>query len=620
MKNLYKVKCILCVVLLAVLISSCKKGLDYENTGAINPKNVWTDSVLIKAYLNDVYGGLMPGWPIGSGANADEAINGSGGNLGSFQQGIVDVATNFTNLDYNYIDKTNYFIDQLADAPESVISISTKNRLIGEAKFWRAFTYWGMVSVVGGVPLILHTQDGNDLNSLKVPRSKTSECVSQIIQDLDEAAANLPPNYSGVDYGRINRVAALGLKARILLWYASPLFNTTNDQVRWNNAYDAAKEAVHAADVAGFGLFENYRLIWYSRNKEQIMTRQYYYPDSYMNFAPIRPLVFTNGSTNNDQPILPLLLAYPKRDGSPLQFDQNLLSNASYNQQFLTDFYTNRDDRFYATIWSGGTVYPTPDVNVIGMTAPRSHTYWQAWTWKETAIPSTVLPEKDITQFSGISPLIQNGDENGVSGFFQRKGLDTTLNAINLVGVAANSKSWFSPMRYAELLLILAESANEAGHSNEALNALFPIRKRAGIKAGASENYGITAISQADIRKVIMNERQVELAFEGFRFSDLRRWKRYDVLNSQGTRKGLFLMLNKGQALPSNTDNIMTAIVRSKFSAVIVENLDKNKSANQSYKLSFNHWFNSLNPAQISVTPEQLPQNKEWGGTFDPLL
>jgi len=620
MKNLYKVKCILCFVLLAVLISSCKKGLDYENTGAINPKNVWTDSVLIKAYLNDVYGGLMPGWPIGSGANADEAINGSGGNLGSFQQGIVDVATNFTNLDYNYIDKTNYFIDQLADAPESVISISTKNRLIGEAKFWRAFTYWGMVNVVGGVPLILHTQDGNDLNSLKVPRSKTSECVAQIIKDLDEAAANLPPNYSGVDYGRINRVAALGLKARILLWYASPLFNTTNDQVRWNNAYDAAKEAVHAADVAGFGLFENYRLIWYSRNKEQIMTRQYYYPDSYMNFAPIRPLIFTNGSTNNDQPILPLLLAYPKRDGSPLQFDQNQLSNASYNQQFLTDFYTNRDDRFYATIWSGGTVYPTPDVNVIGMTAPRSHTYWQAWTWKETAIPSTVLPEKDITQFSGISPLIQNGDENGVSGFFQRKGLDTTLNAINLVGVAANSKSWFSPMRYAELLLILAESANEAGHSNEALNALFPIRKRAGIKAGASENYGITAISQADIRKVIMNERQVELAFEGFRFSDLRRWKRYDVLNSQGTRKGLFLMLNKGQALPRNTDNIMTAIVRSKFSAVIVENLDKNKSANQSYKLSFNHWFNSLNPAQISVTPEQLPQNKEWGGTFDPLL
>jgi len=599
--------------------SSCKKGLDYQNTAAINPNNVWGDSILIKAYLNDVYGGLMPGWPLGSGAGADEGINASGGNLSNFQRGVVDVTVNFTNLNYTYIDKTNYFMDQLANVPVSVLSTGTKNRLIGEAKFWRAWTYWGMVSSVGGVPLILHTQNGNDVNSLKVARSKTSECVAQIIKDLDEAASALPANYSGNDYGRINRVAALGFKARILLWYASPLFNPTNDQNRWINAYNAAKAAVQAADAAGFGLFANYKLIWYSRNKEQIMTRQYYYPDSYMNFAPIRPLAFTNGSTNNDQPILPLLIAYPKRDGSPMQFDKNQLSNAAYNQQFLTDFYTNRDDRFYATIWCGGTVYPTPDVNTIGMTAPRSRSYWLAWTWKDAATPSTVVPARDNSLFSGISPIIQNGDENGVTGFFQRKGLDTLLDRNALVGVAANSKSWFSPMRYAELLLNLAECANETGHSNEALNALYAIRQRAGITAGAGANYGITATGQSDIRTAIMNERQVELAFEGFRLNDLRRWKRYDILNTQNTRRGLFLMLNKGQALPGNTDNIMTASVRSKFSAVIVENLDKTASANQNYNLTLNHWFNSLNPSQISQEPAQLPQNNEWGGTFDPL-
>ncbi|WP_316838208.1 RagB/SusD family nutrient uptake outer membrane protein [Pedobacter nutrimenti] len=618
MKYLNKYIYILCVVLIA-LGSSCKKGLDYENTGAINPKNVWTDSVLIKAYLNDVYGGLMPGWPLGSGASADEGINGSGGNLGNFQQGIVNVTTNFTNLNYTYIDKTNYFMDQLANVSESVLSPSTKNRLVGEAKFWRAWTYWGMVSSVGGVPLILHTQNGNDLSLLKVARNKTSECVAQIVKDLDEAAAVLPPNYSGTDYGRINRAAALGFKARVLLWYASPLFNAANNQSRWENAYNAAKAAVQAADAAGFGLFENYRLIWYSRNKEQIMTRQYYYPDSYMNFAPIRPIAFTNGSTNNDQPILPLLIAYPKRDGSPMQFDKNQLSNPAYNQQFLTDFYTNRDDRFYATIWCGGTVYPTPDVNTLGMTSPRSRTYWQAWTWKDAATPSTIVPAKSNALFSGISPIVQNGDENGVTGFFQRKGLDTTLNSTNLVGVASGSKSWFSPMRYAELLLNLAECANETGRSNEALTALYAIRKRAGIAPGAGTNYGVTATGLSDIRMAIMNERQVEFAFEGFRFNDLRRWKRYDILNAQTTRRGLLLMLNKGQALPGNTDNIMTASVRTKFSAVIVENLDKTASTNQMYNLTLNHWFNSLNPAQISIEPDRLPQNTEWGGSFDPL-
>lgn len=619
MKYLNQNKFILYIALIIALGASCKKGLDYENTGAINPKNVWADSVLIKAYLNDVYSGLMPGWPLGSGANADEGINASGGNLSGLQRGIIDVVANATSLNYTSIDKTNYFMDQLSGLPASVINPGTKNRLMGEAKFWRAWTYWGMVSSVGGVPLILKTQDGTDVNSLKVARSKTSECVAQIIKDLDEAAAALPLNYSGVDYGRINRAAALGFKARVLLWYASPLFNPSNDQARWTNAYNAAKAAVQAADAGGFGLFENYKLIWYSRNKEHIMTRQYYYPDSYMNFNSIRPLPFTNGNTNTDQPILPLLIAYPKRDGSPMQYDKNQLSNAAYNQQFLTDFYTNRDDRFYATIWCGGTVYPTPDVNTIGMTAPRSRTYWQAWTWKAAATPSTVLPEKNSTVFSGISPLVQNGDENGVTGFFQRKGLDTLIDRAALVGVAAGAKSWFSPMRYAELLLILAETANETGNSGEAITALSSIRKRAGIAAGVSGKYGITAVSQTDLRAAIMNERQVELAFEGFRLSDLRRWKRYDILNAQVTRRGLFLMLNKGEALPGNTDNIMTAAVRSKFSAVIVENLDKTPSANQTYNLDLNHWFNSLHPTQISAVPDQLPQNKEWGGPFDPL-
>lgn len=174
-------------------------------------------------------------------------------------------------------------------------------------------------------------------------------------------------------------------------------------------------------------------------------------------------------------------------------------------------------------------------------------------------------------------------------------------------------------MRYAELLLMLAETANETGNSNEAVTALSSIRKRAGIAAGVSGKYGITATSQPDLRTAIMNERQVELAFEGFRFNDLRRWRRYDILNTQTTRRGLFLMLNKGEALPGNTDNIMTAAVRAKFSAVIVENLDKTASANQTYNLDLNHWFNALHPTQISAEPDQLPQNKEWGGPFDPL-
>jgi hypothetical protein len=90
-------------------------------------------------------------------------------------------------------------------------------------------------------------------------------------------------------------------------------------------------------------------------------------------------------------------------------------------------------------------------------------------------------------------------------------------------------------------------------------------------------------------------------------------------LNTEGTRKGLFIVLNKGQGLPSNTDNIMTASVMSKFSAVIVDNLDNTGSGDVKYNLSLNHWFYALPPAQISIEPNDLPQNNEYGGTFDPL-
>src|SRR5690349_18081218 len=108
-------------VVLILLGTSCKKGLDYENTNAINPNNVWTDSVLIKAYLNDVYGGSMPGWPLGSGASSDEGINASGGNLGNYQRGIIDVTTTTVSLNYTIIDKTNFFMDKLAGVPESAL-------------------------------------------------------------------------------------------------------------------------------------------------------------------------------------------------------------------------------------------------------------------------------------------------------------------------------------------------------------------------------------------------------------------------------------------------------------------------------------------------------------------
>ena len=112
----------------------------------------------------------------------------------------------------------------------------------------------------GGVPIVDHVQnpvigDGNGEN-LVVPRSSTKDCVNFICDDLDLASEYLPARWpnDGQDYGRITSGAALALKGRTLLLYASPLFNRTDDTERWKAAYDANDAAITALKAGNFGL------------------------------------------------------------------------------------------------------------------------------------------------------------------------------------------------------------------------------------------------------------------------------------------------------------------------------------------------------------------------------
>lgn len=590
-----------------VFVSSCKKGLDFNNPNAINPAQVWTDPDLIKAFLTDIYGSSMPNWPLGSGQNSDESYSSP---ISNYLKGIITPATTYVDLSYGNIDKCNYLIDQLTNVPTSVLSAALNNQYTGEAKFWRAWAYWNMVSQIGGVPLILHTQNPVDTLSLKVPRSKTSDCIAQMVKDLDSAALLLPGQFTGADYGRITKVAAMGLKGRILLWWASPLFNPTDDQTRWTAAYNACKAAVNEAIADGYGLTPNYGSIWYSgysaSNPGPIMVNQYYYPDHYMNFAEIRPQPFTNGAADADQSLWSLLSAFPKRDGTPMEDDTaQLRTNPAYNQQFLTDFYTNRDDRFYASIFSPGTYYPTPD---LFPSATQRLPYWSAYQWNATSNSYVCL----VAQIANVPATFGFP----VTGFENRKGLDTLETGAQVVNGIAGAKSWWVPMRFAELLMNYGECANEIGKASEALNVLYQIRQRAGIESGSGGNYGITATSQSEIRTAYMNERQIEFAYEGFRFGDLRRWRRFDLLNDQINKNmALIIVLNSGQSLPASTSTMFDPAVRAKFSAVVT-NLG---ASGDVYHLDLNHYFYALNPAQISQEPDKLPQNNDWGGTFDPL-
>lgn len=594
------VKTLVGVTTVALLTATCKKGLDYTNNGVIVPEAVWGNATMIKAFLSDIYG-QMPGWPF-NGGSTDEGIS-TAKSLGNYQRGIITKDNIGVSLSYTNIDKVNYFLDELENVKASVLPDDLKKQFTGEAKFWRAWTYWGMVSQIGGVPIILHKQNFNDINGLFVPRNKTSECVAQIVKDLDSAILLLPGVYSSqTDYGRITKVAAMAVKGRILMTYASPLFNPANDATRWQTAYDACKAAVDYAKSQGHALHPNFRNIWYQeRNKEVIMVNQFFYPSHPNNFNGIRPEPLTKDASNNNQPLLSLLLAFPKRDGAPMQFDKSQLGDATYNAQFLTDFYTNRDDRFYATVFCGGTPYPCPDeVTPIYV---KGNSYWNVWRYDAAG-------SKYVNIINVIHPGMPGNP--GITGFFQRKGLDTTVTA----GLGNQAQTDWVEMRFAEVLMNYGECANELGKTAEALSVLYQIRQRAGIAAGAGNNYGVTAASQPEIRDAYLAERQVEFAFENKRFGDLRRLKRFDLLNNQGARHGLYITLKTGETVVP-ADNIMTAAVRAKFTANYIDNLD----GDAAFKFSFdlNHWFYPLAPANISQSKDVLEQNIEWGGSFDPL-
>lgn len=586
------------VSLFLVILCSC--SLDYENSETINPENVWTDKTMVNSFLTDIYGRMLPGWPV-SANNTDEGMNGPT-DMSEYARGLITIDNCGQKLDYGNIDRINFFLDQMETV--TVLSEEEKKQFRGQALFWRAWDYWGKVFSVGGVPLILKFQDVTNVPSLFVSRNSTSECVEQIVKDLDEAIASLPDTWSGKDYGRIDKGCAMALKGRLLLQYASPLFNPDNDQKRWESAYNANKEAVDFLTSVGKGLYEgDFADIWYDeKNREVIMVNQFYYPDHKLDQKSIRPEPLTKDGANSNQTILPLLMAFPKADGSKLELDASRLANdPAYNEQFITDFYMNRDPRFYATVFCPGTEYPCSNILTDGMK------YWNAWK---------LVPDSESETGYKYVTLIQDQLNKGVggstSGYFQKKGLDYSLTS----GTVYDAGTDWIEIRYAEVLMNQGECANELGKSGEALQVLYDIRKRAGIESG--NNYGIAATSQNDIREAYVNERFIEFAYEGKRWSDLRRWKRYDILNSLKYRAVLYPVIKDYSKIANFdwTKEMYDPEVRKLFRFDYVENADGDKK--YLFNLDLNHWFYSIHK-EVMDRNSKIEQNNEWGGSFDPL-
>lgn len=482
------------LIVLSTVFVGCSGVLDKTDLGAIGPEVVWNDPHLAEGFVNDIYVRALPGWDVNASKITDDAQGTGSLMYGEEEAGSIEIYEGH----YRVIKDINLL---LRDVGTGTITAEDQNIMKAQVLFFRAYLYFDLISTYGGVPIVLEVGDQTDIEVLQVPRNKTSECMSQILADLDAATSLLPDAYDDSDYGRITKGAAMAFKGRVLLHYASEQFDPGQGAGRWQAAFDANSSAKTYLESQGKGLHPDYNGLWFDEggnNIEAIMARNYTLDQSHNREAGCRPFIVGTNGESYDKPTKQLVDAYPMKDGKAID---DASGAYVYN---ATALWLNRDPRFEATIAWNGSVWP------LNNPAPN-RTSDLEWTFQESAIEGQADSRITATSFNC------------------RKAVDGALEG----GAASlDSPTDWIEIRFAEVLLNLAEAANETGNTNLAYEILSQIRERAGLEAGNNGLYGIDAgLSQDGMRDAILLERRLELVFEGKRSADLRRRRMYNTLN-----------------------------------------------------------------------------------------
>ncbi|RYG06174.1 MAG: RagB/SusD family nutrient uptake outer membrane protein [Chitinophagaceae bacterium] len=588
-----------------VSLTNCSKVLDIPNLTGYDPNLVWNDPNLANAYLGNIYANTFGNWNVGADGLSDQlgGVSFPINNITTVNAGALTAIPGAGNGDWS----TNYNRIRLIN--EGVINVNTstltqtvKNNLLGQFYFLRAYAYFHLVRNYGGVPYLKLPQD-RYADSLNIPRNSTAECFTFMVQDLDSAVILLPGRIlaASADWGRIDGNFAKAFKAKVLLYKASPQFNPSNpwNNSYWTDAYTSTKLAYDSLYAQGYRLIADFGQTALSeRNSEVVFSVTNLFPNKVANWDNgARPGSISRGAANTG-PTWEMIKAFPMKDGKLY----NDPSGAYFKSDadFLQSYWQNRDPRFDKSILWNAKAFPV---------AGASSGYRQY----------TSVGIADALDNYGVNPNTSTRSQNNnrYTGFFIQRHTNLSLTQAQVQQYDVD----FVVMRFAEVMLNYAEAANETGHSAEALEILKTIRMRAGIEAGGDGNYGLTAAaSREQMRTQIMNERNVELCFEGFRFHDLRRWRMYDVLSDK-TKNGVeAIAINaNGTEMPVTTARPMALLnqlteVNFKYSL-----LGTPQSGVVVNTLPASHYFAPIQQSVIAAG-SAIQQNSDWGGSFNPTL
>lgn len=511
------------VIFSGMIFTGCDKFLDPMPEQRLTEENMIANPVYAEGLLLRAYKQIPTNYDFVLDIAADDAvINDPGDAVNTMVEGGWTSSANPANQwgkpyeMFLYIHKFMEVAPQVewdwrSNTRDSLFAV----RLMGEAYALRA--YWGFellkahAGVAGtellGYPIVTKVLSDND--NLQLSRNTYTECVNQIIKDLDMAIVTLPLTWTdktglsnaiynetmGARYtNRINGLTAKHIKSRVLLYAASPAFSASG--FTWSQAADAAAAVmvdnggltnITSAKVADLEFYKDIaskEIIWASaRVQNKTDWAKANYP----------PSLFGNGETNPTQNFVE---AFPMLDGNPFVKD----SNISVNQ------YKNRDPRLSKYVVHNGLTF-----------------------------------RGGVMKFADDAANINapGRNENAtLSGYYLKKFINEGV-IIDPGKPTVGKDQFYTYARYTEALLNFAEAANEAGGPDVAVSGftaratINAIRKRAGI---TSEVY-INGLDKDGLRAAIRNERRIELSFEGHRFWDIRRWN--DVVTMKSPVSGV---------------------------------------------------------------------------------
>lgn len=551
------------------LLTSCVDYLDKESDTELTLPMVFEDKTRIEGWLANVYSHVPdPYWgyarKLGWDILSDDMTASERWRQWDWKviPMLLGEWTPSTDWDGNYwarlpqlIREANIFIENVHPLPEQGISATEVTYMKAEMRFMIAYYYYLLSNTYGPIPFKPNYIAPTDFNLADLMEGQRPyyEVVDWVDKELQEVAKILPAKYTEArKYGRATSIMCLAVRARMLLFAASPLvngnpdyanhknkdgenlFSTTADKSKWAYAAQACKELIDAAEAAGHKLytennpdgtidpFMSYQNLFLTRydegNTEILFARPggSEYGEYEKHATPA-----ASGGSGGLGVTQSLVDAFFTENGLPINDD------SEYEETGFSNSVETRDNTVWDTEVNGGAIN---EIGTYKMYCHREPRFYITVSYNN----SYFTQEKRLFNFfngSADNPHTHDAPQNG---YLIRKKISPDLNV-------KQGTYKYRPgivYRLGEAYLNYAEALNESDPGNgDILVYLNKIRERAGIRqytTGATdENYiHVDLNDQAEMRKLIRAERRVELSCEGIRYDDLRRWKEAEnVLN-----------------------------------------------------------------------------------------